>query len=75
MINWIARKQWFLDRVGVFVFRANEWMCKCTHCRNVQENGFVIEGRESAMTLYNIEFESQRIIYFDNINDVKNENS
>ena len=48
------RKQWFLDRVGKIVYRDKSF-CDCDVCKNVQKNGVLIQDKNHALYLLDIE--------------------
>lgn len=48
------RKQWFLARIGKRVFRPKT-SCTCSSCKDVYENGLVIQDEMQAVYLYDIE--------------------
>jgi hypothetical protein len=49
------RGQWFVDRIGKRVFR-EETSCPCSTCKNVGENGLIINDEMHASYLQDIEY-------------------
>ena len=64
------RKQWFIDRIGKRVFRTKT-SCDCESCKNVYENGTVIEDRDHAVYLFAVEGEKITERYFDTKEEVE----
>jgi hypothetical protein len=48
------RKQWFIDRIGKRVFRP-AGTCNCNACRRVERDGLVIEDKNHAEYLLDVE--------------------
>lgn len=44
-------KQWFLDRIGKRIYR-DEGDCECVHCKDIEENGFIISDANHALYVY-----------------------
>jgi len=69
-----ARREWFRARVGMRVFR-NVTNCDCPICKNVSEEGLIIDDKFHADYLYDIEteFTAERhpLRYFDTKEEVK----
>lgn len=50
------RQQWFIDRVGIKVYRLKT-SCTCESCANVYVNGLLISDRQHALYLFDVECE------------------
>lgn len=57
--------EWFLERIGKRVYRPKT-SCNSHKCTMVYENGLVIEDKQHAQYLFDIQNELGRIYYFDN---------
>lgn len=44
-------KQWFIDRIGKFVYRDSNG-CECSVCKSIVEYGFKIHGPEQVDVLF-----------------------
>ncbi len=69
------RLQFFLSRIGKRVYR-NDDGCDCNICKNVTENGLIVENELHANYLYDNECDYKRdgtpLRYFDTPGEVEN---
>jgi hypothetical protein len=55
--------QWFIDRIGKRVFR-DSVTCTCTVCTHVEKEGLIINDKEHADYLFNVQLD-MGIHYYD----------
>lgn len=63
------RQQWFIDRIGKRVFRTKQ-TCKCETCEAIFNNGIVIEDRDHAIYLHDVENDLHLTTYYETKEEV-----
>ena len=48
--------KWFQNRIGKRVFRGPTG-CKCTTCKEIEENGKFIHGQDDAQYLFEVQYD------------------
>jgi len=66
----IQTEQWFIDRIGKRIYRDMS-TCQCSGCMDSVESGFIIDDKEHANELYNIQIDYAREGAFLNYRDDK----
>ncbi|MFZ5365418.1 MAG: hypothetical protein ACOZBH_04465 [Patescibacteria group bacterium] len=70
MKNKIHTKKWFIRRIGKRVFRDADG-CECDLCRNVVENGIIINDKQHADYMYEMQWECANLGTYLNYRDKK----
>lgn len=64
--------QWFINRIGKRIYRNSSNCPECATCKDVEENGMIIEDESHAEYLFNIQNDFGACNVFLNYRDTKN---
>jgi len=66
----IQTEQWFIDRIGKRIYRDMS-TCQCSGCMDITDNGLIVDNKEHASYLYNVQIDFAKEGAFLNYRDDK----